>query len=95
MIIVAGFLNLDPDERAAYLDDCIEAVRAARSAEGCIDFHLSPDPIESGRINIFEQWESVEALEQFRGTGPNEEQQAAILSANVAQYEIESSTSPT
>lgn len=95
MIIVAGYLHLDPDERASYLDGCIDVARVARSAEGCIDFHLSPDPIEPGRINIFEQWESVEAAEQFRGSGPSDDQQAAIIHASVAQYEIASTSSLT
>ena len=95
MIIVAGYLHLDPDDRASYLDGCVEVARVARSAEGCIDFHLSADPIEPGRINIFEQWESVEAAEQFRESGPSDDQQAALLDANVAEYEITSTSSLT
>lgn len=95
MIIVAGSLNLHPDGRARYLDDCIEVVRAARSAAGCIDFHMSADPIEPGRINIFEQWESIEAVEAYRGSGTSEDQRAAILSAHVVQHEVGNSTSLT
>lgn len=95
MIIVAGHLKVHPDERAGYLDGCIEVAQAARVAKGCIDFHLSADPIDPGRINIFEQWQSLEAVEKFRGSGSSEDQQAAILSANVVQYEIASSTSLT
>jgi quinol monooxygenase YgiN len=93
MIIVAGYLRTDPDERAGYLAGCIEVARAARAAEGCIDFHLSADPIEPDRINIFEQWKSVEAVEAFRGSGPSDDHQAAITEASVTQYEITVSTS--
>ena len=93
MIIVAGFLKVDPVERENYLTDCIDLARAARSTEGCIDFHLSADPIEPGRINIFEHWESVEAVEAFRGSGPNDDQQVVIVEARVQQYEIAGSTS--
>lgn len=95
MIIVAGFLKVDPVERANYLLNCIEVARAARSTQGCIDFHLSADPIEPGRINIFEQWESVETVEAFRGSGPSDGQQSVIIEARVLQYEIAGSTSLT
>ncbi|MDO9174709.1 MAG: antibiotic biosynthesis monooxygenase [Actinomycetota bacterium] len=92
MIIVAGALHVDPQQRQAYLDSCIEVTVAARRAPGCVDFHLSADPIEPGRINVFEQWESVEAVEQFRGAGPSSEQAATILAASVFQHEIHRST---
>ena len=59
MIIVSGALYLDESERDAYLDGCREVIEAARAAEGCIDFHLSADPIESDRINVYERWETT------------------------------------
>jgi quinol monooxygenase YgiN len=95
MIIVSGFLRVRPDERSAYLDASLEVIRMARSASGCLDFHLSPDPIETDRINIFEQWESVESVEAFRGSGPSDGQQAAIAEALVMQHLIASSISLT
>ncbi|WP_420453643.1 putative quinol monooxygenase [Ilumatobacter sp.] len=95
MIIVSGFLKVDPDERASYLEGCRQVVQAARASDGCIDFHLSADPLEADRINIFEQWESTEAVEAFRGSGPSDDQQAAILDAKVSQHEVAASTSLT
>lgn len=95
MIIVAGFLRVHPDDRESYLSSCTPVIEMARSSRGCIDFHLSADAIEPGRINIFEQWESVEAVEAFRGSGPSDDQQAAILDASVMQHEVARSTSLT
>ena len=95
MIIVSGFLRVDPDQRNDYLDSCVEVIRAARCAPGCLDFHLSADPIESDRINIFEQWETVESVETFRGSGPSDEQQAGITAASVMQHKIGHSISLT
>ena len=88
MIIVAGFLEVHPDDREQYLTGCTDVIRAARSTKGCIDFHLSADRLDPGRINVFEQWESVEAVEAFRGAGASDEQQAAILNASVMQHEV-------
>lgn len=88
MIIVAGWLAVDPDARAAYLEGCREVLVQARSAPGCLDFVLTADPLEPGRINVFERWESDEDLARFRGSGPSNEQAAQIKDASVARYRI-------
>lgn len=88
MIIVAGHLTVDPDQRQAALDFRRDVIVAARSAAGCHDFHLSADPIETDRINIYERWASVDDVEAFRGSGPSDDQQQDIHGADVAQYEI-------
>lgn len=92
MIIIAGYLMVHPSDRDQYLRDCAPVVQAARASEGNIDFQLSADLIDSGRINVFEQWESVQAVELFRGSGPSSEQQATIVEASVTQHEIATST---
>jgi quinol monooxygenase YgiN len=90
VVIVAGHLVIDPTERDDYLSGCVEVVRQARGAPGCLDFSLTADLLESGRINIFERWESQAAVEAFRGSGPSDEQGAAIVSAEVAEYDVTS-----
>ena len=62
MIIVSGSLYLDEGDRDAYVQDCQEVIVAARQSERLHHFHLAPDPIEPDRINVYEQWESVEAV---------------------------------
>ena len=67
---------------------CVDVVSQGRAAAGCLDFALSADFIDPGRINIFERWESQAAVEAFRGSGVDDEQGAAIASASVAEYEV-------
>lgn len=88
MVIVAGHLVVVADGRADYLAGCVEVVRRAREAPGCLDFALSADIDDAGRINIYERWESRAAVEAFRGTGPSEDQSAAVVSASVAEYDV-------
>jgi quinol monooxygenase YgiN len=88
MIIVMGWLRVDAADRDAYLAGCRPAIEAARAAPGCAEFHLSVDPIDDDRINVVERWTSVAAVEAFRGSGPSDDQQAAILDAEVVQYEV-------
>ncbi|MGW0178371.1 putative quinol monooxygenase [Nocardia sp. NPDC003345] len=88
MIIVAGYLLVDPENRDAYLAGCVTVVAQARSAPGCLDFALGADLTDPARINIFERWEDQEAVEAFRGAGTDAEQNAAIRAASVAEYDI-------
>ncbi|WP_436794621.1 putative quinol monooxygenase [Actinospongicola halichondriae] len=95
MIIVAGHLTVEPDNRHALLESHWEVMVAARSAPGCLAFHLSADAIEMDRVNIFEQWESVKAVERFRGSGPSDEQRGGIVDADVRQYDVTNTTALT
>ena len=88
MIIVAGYVKVHPNEREKYLAGCVSVVEKARAAPGCLDFTISADLLDAGRINILERWESTKAVETFRGSGPSDEQGAAILGASVSEYEV-------
>jgi quinol monooxygenase YgiN len=88
MVIVAGHLVVDPPQREAYLAGCAEVVALARRAPGCLDFSLTADLLDPGRIDVYERWESQAAVEAFRGSGPSDEQGAAVRDASVAEYDV-------
>jgi quinol monooxygenase YgiN len=88
MIIVAGQILVEPDQREAYLQSRVEVIEQARNTPGCLDFALGADLVTAGRINVFERWESAAAVRSFRGDGSSEEQQAEMVSASVAEYEV-------
>ena len=88
MVIVAGHLIIDPQERDGYLTGCVEVVEMARCAPGCLDFTITGDLLDPGRVNILERWESQEAVNAFRGSGPSDEQTSAIISATVVEYDV-------
>lgn len=88
MVIVAGHILVDPAVRERYLDGCGGVVEQARRAPGCLDYSIGADLNEPGRINVYERWESREAVETFRGDGPSEEQSARILAASVTEYDV-------
>ena len=87
MVIVAGHIVVDPRHREDYLTGCIEVVRQARRRPGCLDYALSADVVEPGRVNIFERWDSQAAVEAFRGGGPSDEQSQQILAGSVLEYD--------
>lgn len=88
MVIVTGHVVVDPGQREKYLSGCVDVVRQARRAAGCIDFAISADLLDAGRVNILERWDSQAAVEAFRGSGPSFEQGASIVSASVYEYDV-------
>jgi quinol monooxygenase YgiN len=88
MIIVAGYLEVRESDRDRYVADCAEAVAAARRTDGCLDFAVSADAVDPGRVNVFERWQTRELLLAFRGQGPGDDIRSRILHANVAEYDV-------
>jgi quinol monooxygenase YgiN len=95
MLIVAGHIMVDPGQRTSYLTTCRDVVEQARRAPGCLDFSLTADLVDPGRVNVFEHWETQSAVEAFRGSGPTDEQSAMVVSATVAEYDVNTARSLT
>jgi quinol monooxygenase YgiN len=91
MIIVSGRIYVRPGARQAFLTSSLEAVTQARGTRGCRDFVVAADPIESDRVNVYEEWESEEALLTFRGDGPHHDVSASIVRADVSRHVVSSS----
>ena len=94
MIIVAGWLHVDRVDRDQYVAGCVAVVQQARTAPGCLDCVITPDPVEPDRVNVYERWESDAHLERFRGSGPDAGQTAQIRDAQVRKYRISTTEDP-
>jgi quinol monooxygenase YgiN len=62
MVIVAGHITVDPERRESYLAGSMSVVEKARRADGCLDFAITADLLDPGRVNLFECWESQRPL---------------------------------
>jgi quinol monooxygenase YgiN len=88
MIVVAGSLMVDPAVRHDHLEGCRAVVEQARQTDGCLDFAVSADLVDPRRINVYERWENEEDLQRFRESGPSDEQNDAILDADVQEFKV-------
>ena len=88
MVIVAGHITVDPEQRESHLAGSMSVVEKARRADGCLDFAITADSVDPGRVNVFERWESRAALDTARGNAPGFEQAEAMLSVSVADYDV-------
>jgi quinol monooxygenase YgiN len=88
MIIVSGRIYVRPSKRNKFLSLSADAIAQARRSVGCRDFVVAADPIESNRVNVYEEWASRKALTAFRGAGPGEDLSSLIEKADVAEYVV-------
>ena len=93
-MIIAGHLAVSPTERDVYVEECVAVVTAARAAPGCLDYSITADSVDPAVVRIFERWETEEQLVAFRGSGPSDDQQAAIVAADVKRYGVSSVGDP-
>ncbi|HTW99482.1 MAG TPA: putative quinol monooxygenase [Acidimicrobiales bacterium] len=92
MLIVAGELIVEAELREQFLRSREAVMRASRNEPGCVDYVFSADPLEPGRVVLFERWESQEALDAhiaaMRARPRTGEPEVATLRAEVLRYEI-------
>lgn len=63
MVIVGGWFEVDPNERDAFVAGRVEGMRRSRTEQGCIEYVVAPDPVDPGRVVLFERWESQADLD--------------------------------
>jgi hypothetical protein len=51
----------------------MSVVEKARRADGCLDFAITADLIDPGRVNPFERCESQAAVKDFRRSAPRKQ----------------------
>ena len=54
MVIVAGHITVDPEQRESYLAGSMSVVEKARQADDCLDFAITADLLDPGRVNLFD-----------------------------------------
>jgi quinol monooxygenase YgiN len=88
MVIVAGHITVEPQQRESYLAGCVRIVEQARPGSWLPRRRDLRGPGRPRRVNIFERWESQAALETFRSSGPDKEQRAGMLTVSVQEYDV-------
>jgi hypothetical protein len=91
MVIVGGTFEVDPSQREQFLADRVAMMRASRAEPGCIEYTFAADPVEPGRIVLYERWESQEALDAHLvvvRSGPQPSPAVQPISSSIVIYDI-------
>ncbi len=87
MIIVSGTFEVDPAQRDAFLAERHDRMRTSRAEAGCLEYTFSADPLEPGRVVLFERWEDQASLDVHLA-GPPMDTAVAPISASIVIYDI-------
>ena len=94
MLVIAGSLEFDPDQRNVAVAAAIAMQKATVEEDGCLAYVMSADLERPEIIHIFEKWTSQEALEaHFRAPHMADfgaAAKAATIKATVTKYEVAS-----
>jgi quinol monooxygenase YgiN len=64
MIVIAGWIDVEPSVRDELVKASVPYQESTRNDEpGCDGYVMAADPVNPGRIHIFEEWASPETLE--------------------------------
>ena len=63
MLVIAGHVCIDPEKRSEASAAASEVMIATREERGCISYTFSADLGDASLFNVFEEWESQEALD--------------------------------
>jgi quinol monooxygenase YgiN len=99
MVILQGVFSVKPDDREQFLQASIEGMRSSRQEEGCLEYVIAADPLDSGRVVLSERWESMDHLQrhlQGQSAKPDDSAQhenarPTPLSFEITVYEVASS----
>ncbi|WP_298675389.1 putative quinol monooxygenase [uncultured Sphingomonas sp.] len=61
-VIINAVIDLEPAGARQALLDAQPLIEASRAEKGCIAYDWSLDPARPGRVNVYEEWESEDAL---------------------------------
>ena len=93
MIIIAGHSRArDANKRDAAVAAFADMIERARRQDGCLDFAISADALDPGRINVFECWRDQQSLNAWRkvARGPR----VALRDAQVSLYRTDKAEKP-
>ena len=62
-IVIAGEIDLPPDNREAALSGADALIAIALAEVGCRHYAWTADPRDAGRVHVFEEWASAHDLQ--------------------------------
>jgi quinol monooxygenase YgiN len=62
VIVVIGTFDVAPADRAEFVAQRADQVAVSLNEDGCLDYALSLDAFDPGRVRLIERWTSQDAL---------------------------------
>jgi quinol monooxygenase YgiN len=62
-MLIVGVFEVDPSDRDAFITARHDTMRRSRGEPSCLEYTFAADPLEQGRVILYERWESQQALD--------------------------------
>jgi quinol monooxygenase YgiN len=62
VIIVGGSFRVSAEQRSGFVASRLDLMRRSRAEPGCLEYTFSEDPLDDGRVLLFERWVDQESL---------------------------------
>ena len=88
VIIVSGTFEVDPAQRDSFLAERHERMRTSRAEAGCLEYTFSADPLDPGRVLLFERWEGQAELDAHLAGPPGPATSVAATEYSITLYDV-------
>jgi quinol monooxygenase YgiN len=88
MIIVAGFIRIEPAKQDELLRHAKTMIEKTRQEDGCQLYCFAFDLVEPGLMRIYEEWESRPHLDAHAATAHMADWRAALGEIGVAERQV-------
>jgi quinol monooxygenase YgiN len=92
MVVVGGTFELVPGDRDAFIASRHDMMRLSRAEVGCLEYTFAADPINPGRVVLYERWESQHALDdhlvRLRAEPRDSSAGIAPISSEIVMYDV-------
>ncbi|MBI1179907.1 MAG: antibiotic biosynthesis monooxygenase [Alphaproteobacteria bacterium] len=61
-VIVAGILEFEPGTTEEMIQSARQHIEGAYTEKGCVHYAWTTDPLNPGRVYVFEEWDAQEDL---------------------------------
>ena len=89
MLVIAGYIRLDPAQRDAAVKAAQQVMQETRKEAGCISYTFSADLVEDGLFHVFEEWEDPKALDAHFETPHMAAFQGALAGFGIREMKIQ------
>jgi hypothetical protein len=93
VIIVGGRFEVPVGREAEFVAGRVAVMARSRAEPGCITYAFAADAIEPGVVNLFERWESRDALDAHVAVlggdpPPDPDTSVPVVSREVVVYDV-------
>ncbi len=88
MLIIAGTITVDPEDREQFLTLRQDTVARARQMKGCLEYAFSADIVDPCCVRLFERWESEDDVAAWMVAHRNDRQESGRPGVSIRRMDF-------